>query len=241
MIHGVHRFQVYTKKWHHLVGFVLTFLPLIILLGLGVFGQIDVTALGEALATSFYRLISGYSISLILGVGVALLVGASKWGDAVVPVLDVMQNIPSFALIPVFVLFFGYTSTMAILFVATSVIWPILFYVLSAIRTARVDWGEAAQIFGARGYRRIVYYLLPLSMPAIITGSIVGLSIGWEAVIGVEIIGLTTGIGPFLGAASATHNNALLAAGLGFLLALVFIMNRLLWAPLLKRTHLYAE
>lgn len=241
MIHGVHRFQVYTRWRHRILAMVVVLLPFVFLLVVGQFASIDIHTLSLALLISFYRLILGYLLSLVLGVIIAVTLGASRFGESVVPILDVMQNVPSFALIPVFVLLFGYSDLMAVLFIATSVIWPILFYVLSAIRTARTDWNEAATIFGATGGKRVLHYLLPLSLPAIVTGSIVGLSIGWEAVIGVEIIGFSSGIGLLLNKASLDHNNTMLVAGIGLLLFLVFVINRLIWAPLLRKTRNYAE
>jgi ABC-type nitrate/sulfonate/bicarbonate transport system permease component len=241
MIHGVHKFQVYTKWRHRILAGLLVLSPFIFLFLVGKIGNVNINFLGYSLLISFYRLVLGYFISLVLGVGAALIIGNSSWGDSVVPILDVMQNVPSFALIPVFALLFGYTDTMAIIFIATSVIWPILFYCLSAIRTARVDWGEAATVFGANGYKRIMHYYLPVSLPAIITGSIVGLSIGWEAVIGLEIIGFSSGIGILLNNASLNNDRTMLIAGIGLLLFFVFVLNRLIWAPLLKKTRNYAE
>ncbi len=240
MIHSSHRLEVYKKKRHHFLAGFLLLLPFILLLILGKIGHLEMPIIISALLISFYRLILGYFLSLVLGVLVAVAIGNNKWGDSIMPVLDVLQNVPSFALIPVFALTFGYTDFMAVLFIATSVIWPILFYVLSAIRTESVELGEAATIFGAKGLKRVLHYTLPLSFPAIITGSIVGLSIGWEAVIGLEIIGFATGIGPLLNQASLHGNNTELVAGIGTLLFLVFVLNRLVWVPLLKKAHNYA-
>lgn len=241
MIHGVHRFQIYTKWRHRLTALLTVLVPFVFLFLIGRLASIDTSTLGLALLISFYRLVLGYLLSLVVGVTLAIVIGTSRFGEAFTPILDVMQNVPSFALIPVFALLFGFTDWMAILFITTSVIWPILFYCLSAIRTARTDWGEAATIFGAKGFKRVLYYLLPLSFPSIVTGSIVGLSIGWEAVIGVEIIGFSSGIGILLNNASLVHDKTMLIAGIGTLLFLVFIINRIIWAPLLRRTRNYAE
>jgi len=241
MIHGVHRFQIYTKWRHRLLALLVVFLPFLFLFIVGRLASVDTQALSLALLISFYRLILGYFLALVLGVTGAIFIGTSRFGEAFTPVLDVMQNVPSFALIPVFALFLGYTDFMAVIFIATSVIWPILFYVLSAIRTARTDWGEAATIFGAKGFKRVLHYLLPLSFQAIVTGSVVGISIGWEAVIGVEIIGFASGIGILLNNASLNHDNTMMVAGIGTLLFLVFIINRVVWAPLMRKTKNYAE
>lgn len=242
MIHtGHHIHHIYKKRHHRLIAILTLLAPIILLALLGGLAKSDFISILNALGLSVYRLALGYSISLVLGITLAIAFGTSKFGDAMIPVFDVMQNIPSFALIPVFALFLGYTNAMAIIFIATSVIWPILFYILHAIRSARIDLNDVATIFGATGLKRILNYLIPLSWPAIITGSIVGISIGWEAVIGIEIIGFHSGIGVFLNNASTAGNNALLTAGIATILILVFVINKLVWMPLLKKTEYYAE
>ncbi len=238
--HFSHNFKIYKKWTHVLIVFCIIILPIAFILLAGQISQISTHALIIGLGLSAYRLLAAYIISLVVGILLAVILGHGKLGDFFVPVFDLFQNLPSFALIPVFVILFGYTNKMAILFIASSVLWPILFSILSALRTAKTDYNEAATIFGATGLKRILYYLIPLSFPAIITGSIVGISIGWEAVIGIEIIGLSNGIGSFLNTA-AQSDKQLLILGTVTLLLLVFSINRLVWMPLLKKSQLYAE
>ena len=205
-----------------------------LLLGMyGYFGHVAWTTLMDAVLHTTYRLAIAYGIALVLGVTIALLVGWSPFADALFPVFDILQNVPSFALIPFFIYFLGYSDQMIILFAVSSVIWPILFAVLTAIKSAHSDLNDAAAIFGARGLRRIPYYLMPLSFPAILTGSIVGIAIGWEAVIGAEIIANITGFGAFIKDASATGITNVAIAGMLVILVIVFVINRLVWAPLL--------
>ncbi len=208
-----------------------------------IFGPADplVThTLYTGLLLSVFRLFTAYSISLVAALFLSLLIGQSKLGDALLPVFDLLQNIPSFALIPLFIFFFGYTNLMVIIFAASSILWPILFYVLHALRTARSDWSDAATIFGAVGVKRDLHYFLPLAFSAVVTGSIVGFSIGWEAVIGVEIIGLSSGIGVFLNQTLSGDRTGF-ALGIFLLLLVVFVLNRLVWMPLLRESQLYAE
>ncbi len=235
-----HSFKIYKKWTHVLIVFCIIILPIAFILLAGQISKISTNELLLGLGLSAYRLIIAYAISLVVAIILAVTLGHGKLGDFFVPVFDIFQNLPSFALIPVFVILFGYTNKMAILFVASSVLWPILFSILSSLRTAKTDYNEAATIFGANGLKRIWYYLIPLSFPAIITGSIVGISIGWEAVIGIEIIGLSNGIGSFLNSA-AQSDKQLLTLGIITLLLVVFSINRLVWIPLLKKSQLYAE
>jgi ABC-type nitrate/sulfonate/bicarbonate transport system permease component len=241
MIHTAHGLHIYKKKHHKLISLGVILLPVIFIIVLGGISHLDTLGIASAVGLSLFRLAVAYAISLVVGVALAIIFGGSKFGDSVMPIFDVLQNVPSFALIPVFALLLGYTNSMAIIFAATSIVWPILFYVLSAIKTARTDLNEAATVFGASGFKRVWYYLLPLSYPAIITGSIVGISIGWEAVIGIEIIGLSNGIGVFLNHASTAGNRPLLTAGVLGILLLVFTINKVLWVPLLRKTKYYAE
>ncbi len=234
MLHGTHRFHTFHNPRHFLAAFAIIIIPIIVLLAAGYLTHVPWADLLLALNLSLWRLAVAYFISLLVGATLALLVGASPWGENLLPLFDVLQNIPSFALIPVFAAALGYSSGMIVAFAATAVIWPIMFYAASAIRMTRQELNDAATIFGAVGGKRLRYYLLPLSFPALITGSIVGVSIGWEAVIGAEIIGNQPGIGTFLNIAGASGNNKLLGVGLLALLVVVFIISRLIWLPLLK-------
>jgi len=208
----------------------------------GYFSGVSWAVLTGAVFHTTYRLVLSYLLALALGITVALLVGWSPFSDDLFPIFDIMQNIPSFALIPFFIYFLGYTDKMIILFAVSSITWPILFAVLAAIKSAHTDLSDAATIFGAKGLRRIPFYLMPLSMPSVLTGSIVGIAIGWEAVIGAEIIASVAGFGSFIENASTTGINQSAVAGMLVILIIVFVINRLVWTPLLAESRKrYAE
>lgn len=214
----------------------------LLLVAFGFFASVMWGALGQAIGYTTYRIAIAYGIALALGVSIALFVGWSPFGDYLFPVFDVLQNLPSFALIPFFIYFLGYTNQMIIFFAVSSIIWPILFAVLTAIKAAHNDLNDAATIFGAKGFRRIPYYLAPLAYPAILTGSIVGIAIGWEAVIGAEIITNIAGFGDFVKTVDVSGINESAIAGMLAILVIVFVINRLVWAPLLAESaKRYAE
>lgn len=229
----------YRETWAIMIG-VLLFA--VILFARGYFESVDWIVLGDVVLHTTYRLAIAYGIALVLGVSIALLVGWSPFADTLFPIFDMLQNIPSFTLIPFFIYFFGHTDQTIVLFAVTSIIWPILFAVLAAIKGAHADMNDAASIFGARGFRRITAYLAPLSFPSILTGSIVGIAIGWEAVIGAELITNILGFGGFIETASATGISQTALAGMLSILLIVFVINRLIWAPLLaESSKRYAE
>jgi len=237
IVHGFH-----IIKYKYYVSFIIGGL-LSLLFGIFFLEKIkivSVTHLWLGLMVSLLRLILAYLLSLTVALIIAFFIGQNKIGDRFIPLFDLLQNLPSFALIPFFIYFFGYTNFMVIIFAASSMLWPILFYVIHSLKTARSDFNDAATIFGAVGWKRKIYYLFPLCFSAAITGSIVSFSIGWEAVIGIEIIGLSNGIGVFLNNAISSNRGAFIF-GLFVLLLIVFIINRLVWMPLLKKSQQYAE
>lgn len=237
--HKSHRARA-RRSWLIVVGLILGTVGGFLLLGH--FAQIGWSELSIALIRTLYRILLAYGIALFLGVALALLVGSGKYIDFFFPFFDVLQNIPSFALIPIFIYFLGGGDAMIILFAVSSIIWPILFAVLTAIKSAHNDLNDAATIFGATGRKRVLHYLAPLSSPAIVTGSIVGVAIGWESVIGAEIIAGSGGFGAFIKSAGATGLTPTTIAGILAILVVVFVINRLIWSPLLaESTHRYAE
>ncbi|MDP2651934.1 MAG: ABC transporter permease subunit [bacterium] len=231
--------QRHRRAWLIMAGVVVAS---VLLVAFGYFGRVAWPTLGNAVFHTTYRLALAYGIALLLGTSIALLVGWSPFSDMLFPFFDILQNIPSFALIPFFIFFFGMTDQMVIFFAVSSIVWPILFAILTSIKSAHKDLSDAATIFGARGLRRIPYYLAPLSLPAILTGSIVGIAIGWESVIGAEIIANASGFGAFIRTASVSGINQATVAGMLAILIIVFVINRIVWAPLLAESaKRYAE
>jgi sulfonate transport system permease protein len=241
MAHVHHNLKIYKTWWHALITVGILLLPVIFILAINRIGGLSVDHLISGLGISLYRLLFSYFLALIFGVALAFFFGTGKLGNFFTPVFDLLQNLPSFALIPVFVLIFGYTNMMVILFAASSILWPILFSVITAIRNAPSDLNDAAAVFGAKGLKKMLHYTMPLSLPGIISGSIIGIGIGWEAVIGIEIIGFKNGIGVFLNESASSGQKSVMLVGIISLLLIVFAINRLVWAPLIRKIHFYGE
>jgi ABC-type nitrate/sulfonate/bicarbonate transport system permease component len=112
-----------------------------------------------------------------------------------------------------------------------------LFAIISSQKLIKSGWEEAAQVYGATGWKRIVYFALPIAAPGIVTGSIVGLGEGWEAVVGAEIIvGLRDhGLGGFFNGSSESGH--LVFFGVMALLLFIFALNHMIWLPLLEKSH----
>lgn len=232
-------------KTHHLGGLIALVWLLAVLLVLTILletTQLDYSQFLSGFGASLLRTSAAYSISLVIAVVLALVVTAHQLTETIfLPILDVLQSFPSFALFPVLLhALKGHSEVIILIVLVITMIWPILFSIVSGIKNRREDLEEAATIFGAVGWKRLWHFSLPELWPAILTGSIVGWGEGWEFIIGAELlVTVNSGIGHYLGSLGTSGQNTLLAFGIVGLMLLLFIINKLLWLPLLQKAVKY--
>lgn len=237
-----HTLRIIRKRKHVKKISILISLFLIGLIFVLGFTTLDAKQFFLGFLESFIRVSIAYLISILIAVCISLIVISSPKVEVVtVPILDVLQSFPSFALFPLFVLWFGKTSAVTICILIITMIWPILFTLLSAQKQIRLDLIDAAYAFGAKGNKYFIYVLLPLLFPAIITGSIVSWGEAWEAIIAAEIIVAIPGVGTYLAEAGKNNNFQILVIGIFLLLTILFILNKYLWLPLLNVSTKYQQ
>lgn len=185
---------------------------------------------------SILRMIAAYSLAAGIGWLCAALFYKGRRARIALPIFDVLQSVPTYAALPLAVSFFGPSEFTIIFFLVLAIVWPIFFSVVSSLKMIRTDWEEAVSIAKLSREQYIQKFLWPASVPGLITGSIIGLGDGWEALIATEIIlESKQGLGPFFQA----YANDPVATTFGILafLVLIFSINRLVWLPLLEWSH----
>jgi len=152
------------------------------------------------------------------------------------PIFDVLQSFPTFAVLPLATLAWGSSNTTVIFFLVITIIWPLFFSIVSSLKLINREWEEAAQMARLHGFDYIRWFLGPITIPGLITGSIIGLGEGWEALVATEIIvGSQNGIGSFFHAFAT--NPLITTLGVLGLLSVIFSINKLIWLPLLEWSH----
>ena len=232
-----HYLRMYKSKWHLLMTALILTLPILIAWTLFQPTDFDSVSFLVDLLYSTMRLVAAFILSLFMACLLGLTLSRGKLGDFFLPFFDVLQSFPTFAMLPLAVHYFGESNLTVLFFLVLTIIWPILFAIISSVRLVRGELEEAATIYGATGWRRLVYFSLPVSYPGIVTGSIVGLGEGWEAVVGAEIIIslANPGLGGFFSTRS-THNSEVVF-GVFALLFFIFALNKIIWLPLLEKSH----
>jgi ABC-type nitrate/sulfonate/bicarbonate transport system permease component len=238
--HRYHQSLHSVKRSRHRRLTSLVYLGLAIVVMLGVFGtRLDARLFLGGFASSLGRVIAAYILSLVLAIILGLSSVSSPIVEAIlVPVLDLAQSFPTFAILPILVFYFGSSSISVVLILTIAMLWPIVFSVIGGVKDERVDQAEAAKLFGARGWRHFVYYRWPMLRPHVMTGSIVSWGQAWDTIVGAEIIAGVAGAGHYLGTLGTAGNTKLLMLGILVYLLFIFSINQLIWLPLL---HTYTK
>jgi ABC-type nitrate/sulfonate/bicarbonate transport system permease component len=235
-----HHFSL-NRSWKHLlVGFSIILIPLIGLIAFSFVSGIDFHTILYDLGISALRLFISFVIALVLAWVLVVWLVRGKTSSPTLAAFDVLQSIPTFALLPVAVHIWGPSNLTILFFLVITVIWPIIFSIVSALKQVNKSWNEAVIISRIKGWDYIRFYLLPLTFPGIITGAIIGLGEGWEALIGTEIIlNAPHGLGAFFQSFSTSASMTLF--GVLIFLAIIYAINKFIWLPLLERSHELVE
>jgi NitT/TauT family transport system permease protein len=234
------KLKIYKTRWHLIATLIIVALPFLFLLLFSQFSHLDIVILFRDIGVSFFRLFIAYIVAVVLAWVCATLFHKGKISAIALPIFDVLQSFPTFAALPIAVYFWGATNFTVIFFLVITIVWPIFFSVISSLKLVKRDWEEAAEIYHLRGPTYIKKFLFPVSVPGLITGTIVGLGEGWEALVATEIIvKIKSGMGNFF--QSVSSNTTITILGILGLLLLIFSINKLIWLPLLNRSHKLME
>ena len=140
----------------------------------------------------------GLAISIVLGLALAILMDRSPVAEkALYPLVIASQTIPTTALAPLFVLWFGYTIWSKVLVTVLMTFFPVTITVFDGFRSVRTEMKELMLTFGA-SERQIFWKLkMPAVLPFFFSAlkmaiplSIIGAAIG-------EWLGAQSGLGYF--------------------------------------------
>jgi len=231
-----HSLKIYKSGWHLAITLAFVVAPFLFLLIFSKIGGLNTSELFGNLGISLLRMFIAYIIALALAWILAVSFFRGKRALIALPLFDVVQSFPTFAALPLAVYFLGESNLTVIIFLVVTIIGSMLFSIISSLKLIRFDWEDAVKIYDVHGWSYVRKFLLPVSIPGLITGSIIGLGNGWQALIATEIIvQVKSGLGSFFSLFS--NNFAITSFGiLGFLI-LIFSINKLVWTPLLERWH----
>jgi len=161
-------------------------------------GVVDGT-IPRGVLTSMRRLIVGYLVSLVGGVGLGLLLARSRpLRESIGTVVTGLQALPSICWLPLALLWFG-LSEVAILFVVVAgSLLAITVATEAGVSNVPPLYVRAARTMGARGANLYLRVILPAALPAILSGMRLGWTFAWRSLMAGELLFVSGGLGQLL-------------------------------------------
>ncbi|MGE7473434.1 ABC transporter permease [Bosea sp. NPDC003192] len=171
--------------------------------------------LPQHLASSFQRYAYGVLLAALIGVPLGLLMGWFRWlDDIVTPLFDGLRFIAPIAWVPFAALWFGTGMGGPVLIIFAGAFPPCLINAYRGARFVEPRLIEAARMLGTGNLRTILEILLPAATPSIVAGLRVAAGLGWQSLVGAELIVAAAGVGFMMVQAQANVATPTVMAGM---------------------------
>jgi NitT/TauT family transport system permease protein len=153
------------------------------------YGMLADGTMFEHAGATLYRVLVGFTLAVGLGLPLGILMVRFKpVENFFLPLVSALMPIPSFSLVPMFMLWFGIGNLTTILVVFYAATFPMLFNTWSGVRSVNPLWLRAAGAMGADEKKLFWKVIIPGAFPFIITGMRQAFLRCWIAVVGAEMI-----------------------------------------------------
>jgi len=191
------------------------------------------------LASSLQRFASGYLLAVAVGVPLGLLMGRFRLlDDIVTPLFDALRFIAPIAWVPFAALWFGTGFGGPVLIIFSGAFPPCLINAYRGARYVDARYLEAAEMLGTPNWRIIREVLLPASVPSIVAGLRISAGLGWQSLVGAELIVASTGVGYLMVQAQSSVSTPTVMVGMlaiGFVGVLIDVALRMVEARIGRR------
>jgi len=153
-------------------------------------------AIWEHLMASLQRAVTGFSLAILIGLPLGILIGRVKWISSLVgPIVEVLRQLPPLAMFPAMIIIFGLGFRSQVAIVLWASIWPVLLNTVSGTRQTDPLLIKAGRSLGCSQLQLFTKVVLPSAVPTIATGLRLGGSYALLVLVAAEMIGANSGLG----------------------------------------------
>lgn len=150
--------------------------------------------IGWQILYSLGRVLSGFALAVLVGIPVGFLIGMSRvFQHAWNPLIQILRPVSPLAWLPIGLLLFKAVNPSAIFVIFITSIWPVIINTAAGVKAIPKDYMNVAQVLQLNKLEITFKILIPATLPYIITGMKLSLSIAWMVIVAAEM--LTGGIG----------------------------------------------
>jgi sulfonate transport system permease protein len=152
--------------------------------------------IADSLISSTIRIALGFVIGSVAAVGLGVIMSKFKtverWFS---PILNLVGPIPTLALLPLFIIWFGIGEFPKVLLIAWTTFIPVLVYTLDGFKSVPSTLIRSALSLGATERQIFTRVMLPSAIPNFLVGAQVSLGLSFSALIVSEMMGAKSGLG----------------------------------------------
>ncbi len=175
------------------------------------------------------RMVIGWLLASVLGVGLGALIGSSATARAWIgPTLEFVRPLPASAIMPLAISIFGLSSNMVLAVVGFGAMWPVLLATVHGLAQVHVRLREVSAGLQLSRLDFVIKIGLPNALPDILAGMRLSLTVALIVTVVGEMIASQAGLGQAILLAARSFRASELFAGVALLGAIGFASNSLL-------------
>jgi sulfonate transport system permease protein len=152
--------------------------------------------LPDGIATSLRRAAIGFLFGGLVGTSLAVAAGLSRIGEALIDgSVQVKRAIPTLGLIPLLILWLGIGEAFKIVIIALGVAITLYIQTYSSLTGIDSRYVELAEVVGLNRWQFVRKVVFPGALPGFFVGLRLGVTGSWLALVVLEQINATSGIG----------------------------------------------
>jgi NitT/TauT family transport system permease protein len=157
----------------------------------------------------------GFLLSAVIGAGVALVIARfAAFGLALYPLVVLLQNVPKVALAPLFILWFGFDLAPKVVLIVVIAFFPVAINMLVGLQTVDANLVALMRSVGASRNEILMRIQIPNSLPYLMAGLKVAVTLAVIGAIVGEFAGAQAGLGYMIQFASTQMQTSLVFAAL---------------------------
>jgi ABC-type nitrate/sulfonate/bicarbonate transport system permease component len=190
---------------------------------------IDDGRLLDAIVTSMGSMLIGFALAIVVGVAIGVAMGRFRVLEYVLdPYVSFLYALPSIALIPLLVIWFGIDGTLRVVLVFLAAVFPIVINTMVGVKQVDRELIDVARVNCATERQIMRSVILPGSIPFIFAGIQVALAQALVGVVVAEMTAVVTGLGGLIVRFSQFFQTASLFVPILAVMALSILLTALL-------------
>jgi sulfonate transport system permease protein len=163
---------------------------------------LDLIGTGELqdnLGISLFRLFAGFAGGAVLGIAFGVLMALSPAIERyTAPLFQLLRQLPTVALIPMFILIFGVGESFKVFIVMKATFFVVALATYDGVKNIPAGFFDVSRLYQLSLWAKFRTILFPATVPALLTGVRIGLSRSWLVLVGAELLAAESGIGQMM-------------------------------------------